>query len=106
MQQELVARMFEATPLDQFDTADSHRMEDRVDIAMPVIDKPSEIWIVRSNVVKLPDEGLQKRRMIGHVIEDLGRGHSVTDVRCFCRRTAEVHQLIPCGARNSSPNAA
>src|SRR5262245_6983766 len=51
----------------------AHGMNDRIDLASPEIEKLMDAWVVGRQVEGLPDETLQQRRMVRHVIEHFGR---------------------------------
>src|SRR6185437_9524797 len=58
--------------------ADFHRMQLTVDILPPKIEKPCELGKIRREVEFLPDEGLQRLRLVGQPVDDLGRGQTVS----------------------------
>lgn len=51
----------------------SYRMDHRIDFAPPEVEEAVYARILRGEVERLPDEALQERRMVGHVVENFGR---------------------------------
>jgi hypothetical protein len=68
--------------IDQPLVANSDPVDLAVEIAIPEFEKVKEFRITGSHIVILPDERLQKGRVIGHVVEDLRRRQTVTFELC------------------------
>lgn len=62
---------------DQVAMGNAHRMQPALDIALPELQEAAELGEGRRLVERLPEEGLQQPRMVGHVVEDMGREQAV-----------------------------
>src|SRR3712207_6534153 len=58
--------------------SDFHRMDRALDLGYPEIEELEEPWIVRRDVVELPDETLEQPRTVRQVVEDIRRGEAIT----------------------------
>ena len=61
----------------RFGRGDTNRVDGAVEIFPPEAEKAGEDGKPRYQVEPLPDVTLQKVRMIGQVVEDLGRGEAI-----------------------------
>jgi hypothetical protein len=74
MQAELAFDKAELGRSDQPAMGDADAVERALQISRPEIEKVSELGEARREIVILPDIALQKLRMVGKAIEDLGGG--------------------------------
>ena len=75
-------REAELCGLDEPGARHAHAVQLAVEIHLPEGQKPREPRVFRCDVERLPDEGLEQARMIGHPVQD------------FRRRQPEVVELL------------
>ena len=57
---------------------DLHRMQLALDVLFPEGEEALQLGIARRDIELLPDEALDQVRVVGQVVEDLGRGQPVS----------------------------
>ena len=77
VQAEFAVDRFDLGGLDQPRMRHGHRMQRSLELLQPEIEEFVELGKFRTQIVLLPDIGLQKPRMIRPAIEDVGRGQPV-----------------------------
>jgi len=73
---------------DQAVVGNSHRMESRPDLAIPIAQKVEQHRKVGRQIMFLPDEQLEERGRIRPIVMDLGGGESVALQLCNKRPVA------------------
>ena len=56
---------------------DGNRMDCRVDICLPILKKSMQLRVLRSTILKVPDEALQQCRMVRHIIQVCRSGETI-----------------------------
>jgi hypothetical protein len=88
--------------LDELRVRYRHGVKFAVDIARPEIEELCKHWVLWCEIQMLPEKFLEETRVIGHVVEDLGCGESVTlQLQLKC-----CHQHSPIPLRRTPENRA
>lgn len=62
---------------EEFAVGEPDAVERTLDFCLPEIDKFEQPWMVGSNIIVLPDKGVEYTLVVGHTIEELSGRQSV-----------------------------